>query len=60
MLMALNGRERTLAAFEELCKAVTPQLIVRKVYPSEQGELSLIEITRADGSLQAETNGFGH
>ncbi|KAF4418412.1 O-methyltransferase [Fusarium austroafricanum] len=48
MLMNLNGRERTRAAFEELCSAVTPKLQVRKIYSPEQGELSLIDITRED------------
>ncbi|KXT07227.1 hypothetical protein AC578_2366 [Pseudocercospora eumusae] len=53
MLMNLNGRERTLSAFEELCGAVTPKLRVRQVHQPEQGELSLIEMT-LDG-IQWET-----
>lgn len=48
MLMNLNGRERTRAAFEDLCSAVTPKLRVQEVYRPHQGELSLIEIVRVD------------
>lgn len=43
MLMNLNGRERTLPAFEGLFKAVSPSLRVESVRkPSTGGELSLI------------------
>jgi 6-hydroxytryprostatin B O-methyltransferase len=64
MLMNLNGRERTLTAFESLCKAVTPEMKIREVHRPEQGELSLIEITRADATWDAtrksDVNGNGH
>ncbi|WQF87727.1 Putative O-methyltransferase domain, S-adenosyl-L-methionine-dependent methyltransferase superfamily [Colletotrichum destructivum] len=44
MLMNLNGRERTMTAFMNLCSAVTPRLQVKKVYRPELGELSLVDI----------------
>lgn len=56
MLMNLNGRERTLTAFEGLCRSVTPQLKVQKVHQPEQGELSLMEITRMDVQWETHTN----
>ncbi|TDZ26703.1 O-methyltransferase aurJ [Colletotrichum orbiculare MAFF 240422] len=51
MLMNLNGRERTRAAFEDLCRSVTPQLRVHRIHRPDQGELSLIEIVRSDSTL---------
>ncbi|KAK2058400.1 O-methyltransferase [Colletotrichum caudatum] len=51
MLMNLNGRERTRAAFEELYSSVTPKLKVHKIHRPEQGELSLIEVIRFDSFL---------
>lgn len=57
MLMNLNGRKRTLTAFESLCGAVTPQLKVQKVHRPEQGELSLMEITLMDVQWESQTNG---
>ncbi|KAK2005549.1 O-methyltransferase [Colletotrichum eremochloae] len=45
MLMNLNGRERTKAAFEDLCSSVTPKLQVHRIHRPDQGELSLIDIT---------------
>lgn len=60
MLMNLNGRERTLTAFESLCRSVTPQLKVQKVHRPEQGELSLMEITRMDVQWETRTNGHNH
>lgn len=60
MLMNLNGRERTLTAFEGLCRSVTPQLKVQKVHRPEQGELSLMEITRMDVHWETQTNGHNH
>lgn len=43
MLMNLNGRERTLAAFTGLFEAVSPKLRVERVHqPSTGGELSLL------------------
>lgn len=57
MLMNLNGRERTLTAFESLCRSVTPQLRVQKVHRPEQGELSLMEITLMDVHWESRTNG---
>lgn len=43
MLMNLNGRERTLAAFAGLFEAVSPKLRVEGVHqPSTGGELSLL------------------
>ncbi|KAJ0162812.1 6-hydroxytryprostatin B O-methyltransferase [Colletotrichum tanaceti] len=47
MLMNLNGRERTLTAFRDLCSAVTPRLQVDRVYRPELGELSLLDISLA-------------
>lgn len=44
MLMNLNGRERTLSAFNAMCQTVTPKLRIVKVHRPPQGELSLIEI----------------
>lgn len=43
MLMNLNGRERTLSAFEGLCRAMN--LKIKEVHQPEQGELSLLEFT---------------
>ena len=57
MLMNLNGRERTITAFQEICQSVTPKLTVANVVRPKQGELSLIEIT-LDGA-QATVNGNG-
>lgn len=57
MLMNLNGRERTISAFQEICQSVTPKLTVANVCRPKQGELSLIEIT-LDGA-QATVNGRG-
>lgn len=57
MLMNLNGRERTLSAFDSLCRSCTPQLRVQKVHRPEQGELSLMEITRMDVQWETGTNG---
>ena len=45
MLMNLNGRERSLEAFQCMCSSITPKLRVQKAHRPEQGELSLIEIT---------------
>lgn len=60
ILMNLNSRERTLTAFEGLCKAVTPELKIQKVHRPEQGELSLMEITRAAAPWKSENNGDSH
>ncbi|PSN62387.1 S-adenosyl-L-methionine-dependent methyltransferase [Corynespora cassiicola Philippines] len=43
MLMNLNGRERTLAAFGSVFDAVEPRLCVSRVHRPPLGELSLIE-----------------
>ena len=48
MLMNLNGRERTLSAFNAMFQAVTPRLRVSKVHRPPQGELSLIEVVLND------------
>lgn len=45
MLMNLNGRERTLRAFDALFETVTPKLRVSRVHKPPLGELSLIEAT---------------
>lgn len=59
MLMNLNGRERTLAAFSDLFAAVTPKLRVSRVHRPASGELSLIEamVDGQDGKLTAVGNG---
>jgi 6-hydroxytryprostatin B O-methyltransferase len=47
MLMNLNGRERTVNAFNNMFNAVEPKLRLQKVYRPPRGELSLLEITLA-------------
>ena len=44
MLMNLNGRERTLPAFNSLFQAISPPLKTVRVHKPPQGELSLIEV----------------
>ena len=44
MLMNLNGRERTLHAFNVLFRAISPPLQISRVHNPPQGELSLIEV----------------
>ena len=48
MLMNLNGRERTVAAFKGMGQSVEPKLRVQQVYRPSQGELSLIELVLDD------------
>ena len=48
MLMNLNGRERTLSAFNDLFQGITPTLRVARVHRPPQGELSLIEVVLDD------------
>jgi 6-hydroxytryprostatin B O-methyltransferase len=47
MLMNLNGRERSVKAFEGLFESVEPKLCLKHVYRPSQGELSLIEVALA-------------
>lgn len=47
MLMNLNGRERTVSAFNNLFNAVKPKLRLEKVYRPPRGELSLLEVVLA-------------
>jgi hypothetical protein len=62
MLMNLNGRERTLPAFEGLFEAVSPRLRVDKVHkPTTGGELSLITAvvdSGVDDKLTGRKNGI--
>ncbi|KAK2005521.1 O-methyltransferase [Colletotrichum eremochloae] len=51
MLMNLNGRERTKAAFEDLCSSVAPKLQMHRIHRPYQGELSLIDITLLGSTL---------
>ena len=51
MLMNLNGRERTLHAFNGLFQAISPPLQISRVHKPPQGELSLIEVV-----LKSETS----
>ncbi|KAF4548436.1 O-methyltransferase domain-containing protein 10 [Elsinoe fawcettii] len=44
MLMNLNGRERTLGAFNDIAQSCTPKLRVKDVFRPALGELSLIEV----------------
>ncbi|TKX25778.1 O-methyltransferase-like protein 8 [Elsinoe australis] len=44
MLMNLNGRERTLGAFNGIAQSCTPKLRVQDVHRPALGELSLIEL----------------
>ena len=55
MLMNLNGRERTLHAFNDLFRATSPPLKVSRVHKPPQGELSLIEVV-----LNIETRNGDH
>lgn len=45
MLMNLNGRERSLSAWENLFNSVSPALQLQQIYRPAQGELSLLELT---------------
>jgi len=47
MLMNLNGRERTVSAFNKMFNAVEPKLHLQKVYRPPRGELSLLEVVLA-------------
>jgi 6-hydroxytryprostatin B O-methyltransferase len=47
MLMNLNGRERTVSAFNNLFNSVEPKLRLEKVYRPPSGELSLLEVVLA-------------
>jgi hypothetical protein len=62
MLMNLNGRERTLAAFDGLFKAASPRLRVDMVHkPTTGGELSLIAAvvdSKIDNKLTGGGNGI--
>lgn len=58
MLMNLNGRERTLSAFEGLFGAASPRLRVGGVHqPTTGGELSLIEAVVDVGNKLKTHNG---
>ncbi|EAT83778.1 O-methyltransferase elcB [Parastagonospora nodorum] len=62
MLMNLNGRERTLVAFEGLFEVVSPRLRVEKVHkPTTGGELSLItaSVDKLTGRKSAGGDIFG-
>ncbi|USW46732.1 Putative O-methyltransferase domain, S-adenosyl-L-methionine-dependent methyltransferase [Septoria linicola] len=48
MLMNLNGRERSLSAWQSLFSSITPSLQLQQIFRPEQGELSLIELTLSD------------